>query len=91
MCVTIRLTPVRRVLIAATVRATINDIEGFKTGRDFAAWQGLTPRLLSSGGKEKLGSISKQGNRQLRTLLVVGASSIIKQGAASRYQFGSPD
>jgi transposase len=66
-------------LIAATVRATINDIEGFKTGRDFAAWLGLTPRLLSSGGKEKLGSISKQGNRQLRTLLVVGASSIIKQ------------
>ncbi|WP_346361922.1 transposase [Bosea sp. (in: a-proteobacteria)] len=40
---------------------------------------GLTPSLLSSGGKEKLGSISKQGNRQLRTLLVVGASSIIKQ------------
>jgi transposase len=66
-------------LIAATVRATINDIEGFKTGRDFAAWLGLTPRLLASGGKEKLGSISKQGNRQLRTLLVVGASSIIKQ------------
>lgn len=66
-------------LIAATVRATVNDIKGFKTGRDFAAWLGLTPRLLSSGGKEKLGSISKQGNRQLRTLLVVGASSIIKQ------------
>jgi transposase len=66
-------------LIAATIRATVNDIEGFKTGRDFAAWLGLTPRLLSSGGKEKLGSISKQGNRQLRTLLVVGASSIIKQ------------
>jgi transposase len=53
--------------------------EGFKTGRDFAAWLGLTPRLLSSGGKEKLGSISKPGNRQLRTLLVVGASSMIKQ------------
>ena len=66
-------------LIAATIRATVNDIEGFKTGRDFAAWLGLTPRLLSSGGKEKLGSISQQGNRQLRTLLVVGASSIIKQ------------
>jgi transposase len=66
-------------LIAATIRATVNGIEGFKTGRDFAAWLGLTPRLLSSGGKEKLGSISKQGNRQLRTLLVVGASSIIKQ------------
>jgi transposase len=66
-------------LIAATIRATVNDIEGFKTSRDFAAWLGLAPRLLSSGGKEKLGSISKHGNRQLRTLLVVGASSIIKQ------------
>jgi len=66
-------------LIAATVRASVNDISAFKSGRDFSAWMGLTPRLLSSGGKEKLGSISKQGNRQLRTLLVVGASSIIKQ------------
>ena len=66
-------------LIAATIRATVNDIEGFKTGRDFAAWLGLTPRLLSSGGKEKLGSISKPGNRQFRTLLVVAASSMIKQ------------
>jgi transposase len=66
-------------LIAATIRATVNDIEGFKTGRDFAAWLGLTPRLLSSGGKEKLGSISKRGNRQLRALLVVGATSIVKQ------------
>jgi len=66
-------------LIAATVRATVYDPSGFKRGRDFAAWLGLTPRLLSSGGKEKLGSISKQGNRRLRTLLVVGASSIIKQ------------
>jgi transposase len=66
-------------IIAATVRATVNDIEGFKTGPDFAAWLGVTPRLLSSGEKEKLGSTSKQGNRQLRTLLVVGASSIIKQ------------
>ncbi len=66
-------------LIAATVRASVNDISAFKSGRDFAAWMGLTPRLLSSGGKEKLGSISKQGNKQLRSLLVIGASSIIKQ------------
>lgn len=66
-------------LIAATVRATVHDPHGFRCGRDFAAWLGLTPRLLSSGGKEKLGSISKQGNRRLRTLLVIGATSIIKQ------------
>lgn len=66
-------------LIAATICASINDIAAFKTSRDFAAWMGLTPRLLSSGGKEKLGSISKKGNRQLRTLLVFGATSVIKQ------------
>ncbi len=60
-------------LIAATIRATVNDIGGFKSGRDFAAWLGLSPRLLCSGGKEKLGSISKLGNRQLRTVLVAVA------------------
>ena len=66
-------------LIAATVRAAVHDIGSFRSGRDFAAWMGLTPRLSSSGGKEKLGSISKQGNRSLRTLLIIGASSVIKQ------------
>ena len=67
-------------IIAATVRAVVHDAGGFKSGRDFAAWLGLTPRANSSGGKERLGSISKRGNAQLRTLLIVGATSIIKQG-----------
>ncbi|WP_264583517.1 IS110 family transposase [Rhodoblastus acidophilus] len=67
-------------IIAATVRAVVHDAGGFKTGRDFAAWLGLTPRAHSSGGKERLGSISKRGNQQLRTLLIVGATSIIKLG-----------
>jgi transposase len=67
-------------IIAATVRATVQDPRGFRTGRDFAAWIGLTPRAHSSGGKERIGSISKRGNRQLRTLLVVGATSILKLG-----------
>lgn len=65
-------------LIAATVRATVQNAHGFKSGRDLAAWIGLTPRAHSSGGKERLGAISKRGNHQLRTLLVVGATSIIK-------------
>ncbi len=65
-------------LIAATVRAAVQDPSGFRTGRDFAAWIGLTPRAHSSGGKERLGKISKQGNRRLRTLLIVGATSILK-------------
>ena len=67
-------------IIAATVRAAVHDARGFKSGRDFAAWTGLTPRAHSSGGKERLGSISKRGNQQLRTLLIVGATSILKLG-----------
>jgi transposase len=55
------------------------DPAGFRTGRDLAAWIGLTPRSSSSGGKERLGAISKRGNKQLRTLLVVGATSVLKQ------------
>jgi transposase len=65
-------------LIAATVRAVVQDAGSFPTGRDFAAWTGLTPRAHSSGGKERIGAISKRGNRQLRTLLIIGATSIVK-------------
>ncbi|MCP1768247.1 MULTISPECIES: IS110 family transposase [Bradyrhizobium] len=65
-------------LIAATVRTSVLDARAFATARDFAAWTGLTPRAQSSGGKDRLGAISKRGNRQLRTLLIVGATSIIK-------------
>lgn len=54
------------------------DPSGFRSGRDFAAWIGLMPRSSSSGGKEKLRSISKRGNPQLRSLLVVGAMAILK-------------
>jgi transposase len=67
-------------LIAATVRTVVQDAHGFKTGRDFSAWIGLTPRAHSSGRKERLGAISKRGNQQLRTLLIVGATSILKLG-----------
>lgn len=67
-------------IIAATVRAAVQNPLGFRTSRNFAAWIGLTPRAHSSGGKERIGSISKRGNRQLRTLLIVGATSILKLG-----------
>lgn len=66
-------------IIAATVRATVQDPAAFRTGRDLAAWIGITPRANSSGGKERLGKISKLGNKQLRTPLIVGAISILKQ------------
>ena len=55
--------------------------EVFKSGREFAAWIGLVPRQTSSGGKERLGSISKQGDRYLRRLLIVGATAVIRQRA----------
>ncbi len=50
----------------------------FKSGRCLSAWIGLVPEQNSSGGKEKLGSISKAGNRYLRQLLVVGAMAVIR-------------
>jgi transposase len=71
-------------IIAATVRAIVPDPTGFRTGRDFAAWIGLTPRAHSSGGKERIGSISKRGNQQLRTLLVAGATSVLKLARRGR-------
>ncbi|PSS62149.1 hypothetical protein C6558_23540 [Ensifer sp. NM-2] len=70
-------------MTAATVKAAVPDPGGFRSGRDFAAW----PRSSSSGGKEKLGSISKRGNPQLRSLLVVGAMAILK---LSRNGFAMP-
>ncbi|WP_062212733.1 IS110 family transposase [Aureimonas sp. AU12] len=66
-------------IIAASVRAAIQDPGAFRTGRDLAAWIGITPSAHSSGGKERLGGITKRGNAQLRSLLVVGATSILKQ------------
>jgi len=65
-------------LSATAIAATVTDPAHFKSGRQFAAWLGLTPRENSSGGKRQLGRISKQGDRYLRTLLVVGATSVIR-------------
>jgi transposase len=57
--------------------------ETFRRGRDFAAWLGLTPLQHSSGGKERLGRTSKMGDRNLRRLLIIGASSAAKAAAAA--------
>jgi transposase len=56
----------------------MTDPKAFKTGREFAAWIGLVPRQNSTGGKERLGSISKQGDRYLRRLFVVGAIAVVR-------------
>ena len=57
--------------------ATVQDTSGFAGPREFAAFLGLTPRQNSSGGKQRLGRISKMGNRYLRKLLVVGAHAVL--------------
>ena len=67
------------VLGATAIAATITDPFVFKSGRECAAWIGLVPRQNSTGGKERLGGISKQGDRYLRRLLVIGAMAVIRQ------------
>ena len=66
-------------LIATALVASIPDPHAFRSGRDLSAWIGLVPKQNSTGGKERLGHISKAGNRYLRKLLVVGALSVIKR------------
>jgi transposase len=64
---------------ASAIAATVTDPNAFRSGRDFAAWIGLVPRQDSTGGKHKLGPISKQGDRYLRRILVVGAHSVLRR------------
>jgi transposase len=64
---------------ASAITATVTDPSAFRSGRDFAAWIGLVPRQDSTGGKQKLGPISKQGDRYLRRVLVVGAHSVLRR------------
>src|SRR6478672_1850214 len=64
---------------ASAIAATVTNPRIFRSGRDFAAWIGLVPRQMSTGGKPKLGSISKQGDRYLRRILVVGAVSVLRR------------
>lgn len=67
-------------ITASALSATITDASQFKSGRQLAAWLGLVPRQNSSGGKERLGRISKQRDRYLRQLLVIGATSMLGGG-----------
>ena len=64
-------------LCAMAIQAFAPPMESFRRGRDFAAWLGLVPRQSSTGGKPKLGKISKMGQRDLRRLLVVGAMATV--------------
>jgi transposase len=63
---------------ATLMAATVPDPRQFKSGREFAAWIGLVPKETSSGGKQRLGHISKRGNPYMRRLLIVGAHAVLR-------------
>jgi transposase len=64
--------------LATALVASVADPRAFRSGRDFSAWIGLVPKQHSSGGKDKLGGISKQGDRYLRSLFTAGALAVIR-------------
>jgi Transposase IS116/IS110/IS902 family len=70
--------PEARPIVATALVAEIADWKSFNSGRGLAAWIGLVPKQHTTGGKDKLGSITKQGNRYLRWLLVSGAMAVIR-------------
>jgi transposase len=65
-------------IVATALVAEVGDWTAFSSGRNLAAWIGLVPRQHSTGGKDRLGGISKQGNRYLRWLLIAGAMAVIR-------------
>ena len=74
-------------MTALAVEAFAPDMSCFKRGRDFSAWLGLVPKQHSTGGKDRLGRVSKRGQKDIRSLLIIGAMSVIQ--AAQR--FGMPE
>jgi transposase len=72
---------------ATAIAATVADPTVFRSGRDFAAWIGLVPRQDSTGGKHKLGPISKQGDQYLRRILVVGAHAVLRRAKENPEKF----
>jgi transposase len=77
------------ILTATALAASVPDPSVFKSGRQFAAWLGLVPRQHSSGGKERLGRVSKMGNGYLRRLLVVGATSVTRRAETNHTRTGA--
>jgi transposase len=68
-------------ITATALEALAPAAETFAKGRDFAAWMGLTPKQKSSGGKPRLGKTSKMGQRDLRRLLIIGATAVVRWAA----------
>ena len=82
---------------AAALVATVSAPQEFSNGRQFSAWLGLTPKQHSTGGKTRLGRITKRGDAYVRTLLILGAKSTLQAACARRrncgialHQRGSP-
>ena len=73
---------------ATALAASVTDPHQFRSGRQFAAWLGLTPLQKSSGGKERLGRITKMGDKYLRKLLIVGMTSLVRR---AKYNPGKVD
>jgi transposase len=65
-------------VLATALVASVADPRAFRSGRDFSAWMGLVPKQSSSGGKDRLGNISKRGDRYLRSLFTTGALAVIR-------------
>lgn len=77
------------IITATALAASVTDPGLFRSGREFAAFLGLVPRQNSSGGKDRLGRISKMGDGYLRKLLVVGATSVIRRAASNTSATGA--
>jgi transposase len=71
-------------ITASAIVASVGDAAEFSSGRQFAAWLGLVPRQYSSGGKTRLGRITRRGDGYLRMLLVMGARSVLQRASRSR-------
>ena len=77
-------------ITAFAILAFAGDLNGFRNGREFAAWVGLTPKEHSTGGRHRTGSITKMGQRDIRRLLVSGAMSVLQQAARRKSENLSP-
>lgn len=76
-------------ITATAIAAIAHPAETFAKGRDLAAWLGLVPKQASTGGKQKLGAISRMGERTLRRLLIIGASAVVLQASKRGAPSGS--
>jgi transposase len=70
-----------KLIVSTAITALVPAAQGFPARRAFAAWLGLTPLQKSTGGKQRLGAVSKRGERTIRRLLIIGASAVVQQAS----------